>query len=115
MLAQQRARSGSATAVAPPPAAPVQTSRSYTASQEPKRVTIVKPDTASGPDAPWGSGTMIALVVGTFFLPIIGFVAGLIALRTKSRRTQALALLAFSVIYGFIWLGAFISEFSSAY
>lgn len=60
---------------------------------------------AASADENWNAVVMVALVIGTFFIPFIGLVAGVIGLRSPAKRGQAIGLLVFGGImllfYGF--------------
>ena len=69
-----------------------------------KRVSAIsrKPAVVSRNKGEWSRGTMIALVIGTIFIPWIGLVAGILGLTTEEKRTQGGILLGFLFIYYFI-------------
>jgi hypothetical protein len=60
------------------------------------------PTTARGGEA-WSNSMMIALAVGTFFIPLIGIIMGIIGLRNEARKNQGIALLVFGIVMFLIY------------
>jgi hypothetical protein len=58
--------------------------------------------TASGGEA-WSNSMMIALAVGTFFIPLIGIIMGIIGLRNEARKNQGIGLLVFGIVMFLIY------------
>ena len=95
-----------------PPATPPAPMPTGTASVT-KRVTVVPPQPKpTGSDQAWGTGLVIALAIGTFFIPLVGLIAGVIALRSPAKRTQGIGLLVFGIIMAVLYL---ISAFGDFY
>ena len=55
---------------------------------------------------------MIALAVGTFIIPLIGIVAGVIGMRTPAKRNQGIGLLIFGIIMALVYVCSVVSEMS---
>lgn len=72
-----------------------------------KQVNVYKPSAPAaqpGAEPPWGMGMMLMLGIGTFIIPLIGIVAGIIGLRSPAKRNQGIGLLAFGIIMTFFWV-----------
>jgi uncharacterized membrane protein len=50
----------------------------------------------SGEEA-WGGGAMAGLIIGTIFIPLIGIIAGAIAMSKPARKSQGTALLCLGI------------------
>jgi hypothetical protein len=61
------------------------------------------PPTAASGGEPWSNGMMIALAVGTFFIPLIGIIMGIIGLRNEARKNQSIGLLVFGIVMFLIY------------
>ena len=83
-----------------PPTQPIPT---QTMAAPQQRVTVVQPQ-ATGPDQAWSTGIMIALAVGTLFIPLVGIVAGVIGLRSPAKRNQGIGLLVFGGIMVLVYV-----------
>lgn len=52
----------------------------------------------------WNIGLVILLGLGTFCIPFIGIIAGIMAINTKENRTAGYFLLGLGVVVGFFWV-----------
>ena len=52
----------------------------------------------------WGTGTMVALIIGTLLIPLIGIIFGIIGLNQRAKKNQATALLAIGIFMALISL-----------
>lgn len=52
----------------------------------------------------WSTGVMVALVIGTILIPLIGIVFGIIGLNKEEKKGQGTALLTLGIIMGLITL-----------
>lgn len=93
-----------ATSTPPPNPAPAQ--------QQRHTVQVHKPEPKPGDDEAWSTVIMIALAVGTFIIPLIGIVAGVIGMRTPAKRNQGIGLLIFGIIMALVYVCSVVSEMS---
>jgi hypothetical protein len=56
---------------------------------------------------PWGTGPMIALIIGTLLIPLIGIVFGIMGLCSSEKKGQGGTLLALGMIMLVVYLAAF--------
>jgi hypothetical protein len=47
--------------------------------------------------APWGGGMMVLLCVGSFFIPLLGWILGGMNLKCPARKNQSVTLIALGV------------------
>jgi hypothetical protein len=84
----------------PPPAPP----QNVTVSAQ-KRIEVVRPQgTAVADDQPWPGWLVAVLAVGTFFIPLVGLVAGFIALRSPAKRNLGIGLLIFGGVMALLYV-----------
>jgi len=67
----------------------------------------VKPIAATGEK--WGTGAMIALVIGTLFVPLIGIIFGIIGMNKEAKKGQGATLLAIGIIMVIVGLAVIAS------
>jgi hypothetical protein len=84
-----------------------------------KRVEVTRPQPstsvpASG-DQAWPMWLVAGLAIGTFFIPLIGIIAGFVALRSPAKRNIGIGLLIFGSIMGVIYLLNGLSSYSYPY
>jgi len=94
----------------PPASPPTQPIPARPPAADPQRVTVVQPQ-QSGDDAAWGTGLMIVLAVGTFFIFPVGLIAGVIGMRSPAKRNQGIGLLAFGIIMAVLYLISAMGDF----
>lgn len=62
----------------------------------------VKPVKASGEK--WGTGAMVALVIGSIIIPLIGIIFGIIGLTKEEKREQGVTLLVIGIIMVIVYM-----------
>jgi hypothetical protein len=53
---------------------------------------------------PWSEGTIIGLAIATFFVPLVGIIAGIIGLQDAAKKEQGGGLLIWGIVTLLGWL-----------
>jgi hypothetical protein len=56
---------------------------------------------------PWSQESVIGLAIATFFIPVVGMVAGIVGLQRPATKEQGGGLLAWGVFMAFVWYSVF--------
>jgi hypothetical protein len=84
-----------------------------------KRVTVTPaqpaPSAVTSGDQAWPTWLVVGLAIGTFIIPLIGIVAGFIALRSPAKRNIGIGLLIFGGIMALIYVINALSSYSYYY